>query len=177
MPRLTPGSQTLYAGDPLDAATARRFMDEIDALRADLAPSADRDRDEGSRRAREAARGRSDVQHGGCPQRKDAEARAFLAKPSGSRARSLAAVLREFSRPALRRAVALGEPPQLPWLAALWRADADSCDRDGLEPAALARHFPICERAAALTTSSASFSVNSASAVRSATRNDTQRTY
>lgn len=42
MPRLTPSDlarcrRTLYAGDQIDAATARRLMDEIDALRAELA--------------------------------------------------------------------------------------------------------------------------------------------
>lgn len=85
MPRLTPSDlarcrRTLYAGDQIDAATARRLMDEIDALRAELAHQ----RIEIATKAAVALEKRlADVaayNSGGCPKFRDAEARAFLAK-------------------------------------------------------------------------------------------------
>ncbi len=84
-PRLTPGNlarwrQTLYQGDQLDAATARRLMDEVEALWADLAGQ----RVQIATKAATALEKRlADVatyNSGGCPKRRDAEARAFLAK-------------------------------------------------------------------------------------------------
>jgi hypothetical protein len=103
--RLTPNDlarwrRTLYAGDQLDAATARRIMDEIDALWADLAHQ----RIEIATKAAAALEKRLEAvatfSSGGCPKCKDAEARAFWRSSSGSRA---------------RRPNALGVPGRGPW--------------------------------------------------------------
>ncbi len=85
MPRLTPDDlarwrRALYAGDQLDAATARRLMDEIDALWADLA----RQRVDIATKAAAALEERLEAvatyNSGGCSKCRDAEARVFLAK-------------------------------------------------------------------------------------------------
>ena len=84
-PRLQPSDlqalrQKLYAGDQLDAAGARQLLDEVDALRAELAGS----RVEFAKKAAGALAKRLQAaaafNRGGCPSCRDAEARAFLAK-------------------------------------------------------------------------------------------------
>jgi predicted house-cleaning NTP pyrophosphatase (Maf/HAM1 superfamily) len=84
-PRITPDNlaawrKTLYQGDPLDAATARRLMDEVAQLQAELA----RTRVDFATKAAAALEKRlADVaafNQGGCRTCHDAEARAFLAK-------------------------------------------------------------------------------------------------
>jgi hypothetical protein len=84
--RLTPDDiqalrQRLYHGEQhLDAATARRLMDEIGCLRDELAQA----RLTFAEKAAQALEKRLQVvatfNHGGCPKCRDAEARAFLAK-------------------------------------------------------------------------------------------------
>jgi predicted house-cleaning NTP pyrophosphatase (Maf/HAM1 superfamily) len=85
VPASTPESlaawrKTLYEGDPLDAATARRLMDEVEQLQAELA----RARVDFATKAAAALEKRlADVaafNQGGCRTCRDAEARAFLAK-------------------------------------------------------------------------------------------------
>ncbi len=85
MPRVGPEDlkrwrKSLYEGDPLDASIARRLIDEIEELRAELAAQ----RIEFARRAADALEKRlaavATYNRGGCPKCGDAEARAFLAK-------------------------------------------------------------------------------------------------
>jgi hypothetical protein len=83
VPRVTPENlaawrKTLYDGDQLDAATARRLMDEVEQLQAELAHA----RVDFATKAAAALEKRlADVAaFGGCRTCRDAEARAFLAK-------------------------------------------------------------------------------------------------
>jgi hypothetical protein len=83
--RLTPVDldhyrQRLYRGDSLEPADARLLVAEVAALRDDLA----RQRVEFAAKAAAALERRLEAvaayNHGGCPQCRDAEARAFLAR-------------------------------------------------------------------------------------------------
>ncbi len=72
--------QSLYEGDQLDASVARRLIDEVEQLRAELAAQ----RIEFARKAAAALEARlaavAPYNRGGCAKCGDAEARAFLAK-------------------------------------------------------------------------------------------------
>ncbi|HET6412046.1 MAG TPA: hypothetical protein VFG53_08295 [Anaeromyxobacter sp.] len=94
-PRLQPSDrqalhQQLHAGDQLDAAEARQLLDEVDALRAELASS----RVTFARKAADALAKRlhsvAAFNHGGCPSCRDAEAKRRSAEERDSRSRDLA---------------------------------------------------------------------------------------
>jgi hypothetical protein len=82
--RITPDNlaawrKVLYAGDPLDAAIARRLMDEVEQLQAEFASA----RVTFATKAGALEKRLADVAAynlGGCRTCRDAEARAFLAK-------------------------------------------------------------------------------------------------
>lgn len=82
MRQLTPDDLARWrrTGDQLDAATARRLMDEVETLWAELA----RQRVDIATKAAAALEKRPEAvatyNSGGCPKCRDAEARAFLAK-------------------------------------------------------------------------------------------------
>jgi hypothetical protein len=71
---------TLYRGDELGSDSVRRLLEEVETAWADLA----RQRVEFARKAADALEKRLSAvaafNRGGCPQCKDGEARAFLAK-------------------------------------------------------------------------------------------------